>query len=155
MIRRPPRSTLFPYTTLFRSRPGADRGRNLAGSGGGVSGLGRVRDDQRRRRQRLDRSADGGAGDVDRYSACGCRTRAEVLGGRRRTLAGVTEPQPTTEPGRPVDVDTGFWLWFAALPLMVIGYVVDLGVTEVKHPPIIVYAISAVFVVVMSAVVVT
>src|SRR2546426_7398323 len=26
MIRRPPRSTLFPYTTLFRS-PGRDRGR--------------------------------------------------------------------------------------------------------------------------------
>src|SRR3989442_15069256 len=25
MIRRPPRSTLFPYTTLFRSRFGADR----------------------------------------------------------------------------------------------------------------------------------
>src|SRR2546430_4572282 len=24
MIRRPPRSTLFPYTTLFRSRPVAD-----------------------------------------------------------------------------------------------------------------------------------
>src|SRR3712207_9371192 len=24
MIRRPPRSTLFPYTTLFRSRPGQD-----------------------------------------------------------------------------------------------------------------------------------
>src|SRR5256885_9443078 len=24
MIRRPPRSTLFPYTTLFRSQPGAD-----------------------------------------------------------------------------------------------------------------------------------
>src|SRR2546430_13063613 len=32
MIRRPPRSTLFPYTTLFRSRrgrhPAADRGRH-------------------------------------------------------------------------------------------------------------------------------
>src|SRR5258708_28619577 len=31
MIRRPPRSTLFPYTTLFRSRrnllPGRERGR--------------------------------------------------------------------------------------------------------------------------------
>src|SRR5256885_11617555 len=27
MIRRPPRSTLFPYTTLFRSEPG--RGRHL------------------------------------------------------------------------------------------------------------------------------
>src|SRR5258707_1760622 len=25
MIRRPPRSTLFPYTTLFRSESGADR----------------------------------------------------------------------------------------------------------------------------------
>src|SRR3712207_7582702 len=27
MIRRPPRSTLFPYTTLFRSRRGGRRGR--------------------------------------------------------------------------------------------------------------------------------
>src|SRR3712207_7966091 len=26
MIRRPPRSTLFPYTTLFRSQAGAERG---------------------------------------------------------------------------------------------------------------------------------
>src|SRR5260370_15263006 len=26
MIRRPPRSTLFPYTTLFRSRAGRGRG---------------------------------------------------------------------------------------------------------------------------------
>src|SRR5256885_11766522 len=25
MIRRPPRSTLFPYTTLFRSKPGGAR----------------------------------------------------------------------------------------------------------------------------------
>src|SRR2546422_9927603 len=25
MIRRPPRSTLFPYTTLFRSQPGCER----------------------------------------------------------------------------------------------------------------------------------
>src|SRR5687767_15211711 len=30
MIRRPPRSTLFPYTTLFRSRP-AGRARNWTG----------------------------------------------------------------------------------------------------------------------------
>src|SRR3712207_7237622 len=27
MIRRPPRSTLFPYTTLFRSRPALPRAR--------------------------------------------------------------------------------------------------------------------------------
>src|SRR5438094_3975977 len=32
MIRRPPRSTLFPYTTLFRSRVG--QGRDLAQAGG-------------------------------------------------------------------------------------------------------------------------
>src|SRR5258707_10283533 len=32
MIRRPPRSTLFPYTTLFRSRPRRHRG-DPAGSG--------------------------------------------------------------------------------------------------------------------------
>src|SRR3712207_7848890 len=29
MIRRPPRSTLFPYTTLFRSRPVPEAGRPL------------------------------------------------------------------------------------------------------------------------------
>src|SRR5438067_10754505 len=38
MIRRPPRSTLFPYTTLFRSlqprRPGAARAQTAAGAGG-------------------------------------------------------------------------------------------------------------------------
>src|SRR2546426_11984842 len=31
MIRRPPRSTLFPYTTLFRSRRLLDAGRTLQG----------------------------------------------------------------------------------------------------------------------------
>src|SRR3712207_4563808 len=30
MIRRPPRSTLFPYTTLFRSQPGADPVRKVS-----------------------------------------------------------------------------------------------------------------------------
>src|SRR5260370_23750169 len=29
MIRRPPRSTLFPYTTLFRSRPATQRTRRF------------------------------------------------------------------------------------------------------------------------------
>src|SRR3712207_7295893 len=42
MIRRPPRSTLFPYTTLFRSgagRPGrTDRGRRVGGRLLGASG---------------------------------------------------------------------------------------------------------------------
>jgi preprotein translocase subunit SecG len=46
-------------------------------------------------------------------------------------------------------------LWLAALPLLVIGYVVDLVAAPIGHQPLIVYAISAVFVVVVSAVVVT
>src|SRR2546422_5840215 len=45
MIRRPPRSTLFPYTTLFRSRAELDPGRHGRGDGerqeGVVLGLGR------------------------------------------------------------------------------------------------------------------
>src|SRR5260221_7193124 len=32
MIRRPPRSTLFPYTTLFRSKIGGDIARRVFGS---------------------------------------------------------------------------------------------------------------------------
>src|SRR3712207_7422489 len=37
MIRRPPRSTLFPYTTLFRSQPGVLR---AAASVAGATSLG-------------------------------------------------------------------------------------------------------------------
>src|SRR2546427_2312328 len=40
MIRRPPRSTLFPYTTLFRSRPAFFAGRRTYGfvSSGNAAG---------------------------------------------------------------------------------------------------------------------
>src|SRR5258708_14888955 len=42
MIRRPPRSTLFPYTTLFRSRePGWAGGISLSGPRGGCAAAGR------------------------------------------------------------------------------------------------------------------
>src|SRR5687768_17961371 len=34
MFRRPPRSTLFPYTTLFRSEGPGDEQRRVAGGGG-------------------------------------------------------------------------------------------------------------------------
>src|SRR2546430_15121816 len=34
MIRRPPRSTLFPYTTLFRSQGGRERPRDRGGDRG-------------------------------------------------------------------------------------------------------------------------
>src|SRR3712207_7354258 len=42
MIRRPPRSTLFPYTTLFRSRLG-ERGDVVDARGRGLRGGGRLR----------------------------------------------------------------------------------------------------------------
>src|SRR2546430_12586967 len=45
MIRRPPRSTLFPYTTLFRSPPGPrSRGmpRTAPDCGGAAGGTGRA-----------------------------------------------------------------------------------------------------------------
>jgi len=41
----------------------------------------------------------------------------------------IAQPPPTGAPPRPADVDTGFWLWLAALPLMVIGQLVDLYAT--------------------------
>src|SRR5256885_13336005 len=69
MIRRPPRSTLFPYTTLFRSqhggglralprgrRAGSGRGRAPGGSGGC-----RV---ARRAELRLPRARGGGRGGI-------------------------------------------------------------------------------------------
>src|SRR3712207_7547529 len=42
MIRRPPRSTLFPYTTLFRS-PGRDGRKRLAAASGLFRGQGEAR----------------------------------------------------------------------------------------------------------------
>src|SRR3712207_8209712 len=51
MIRRPPRSTLFPYTTLFRSRAPRGRGR----------GPGALRRDARGRGERLGEARRGTA----------------------------------------------------------------------------------------------
>src|SRR3712207_7927630 len=61
MIRRPPRSTLFPYTTLFRSGDGAardhrlrvDRGRVLQRLRDGRAAGGRRQDDLDRKSTRL------------------------------------------------------------------------------------------------------
>src|SRR3712207_7645370 len=57
MIRRPPRSTLFPYTTLFRSVGGGGGGRSR--DPGGVSRAG----DADERRGRAEGRAEGGADD--------------------------------------------------------------------------------------------
>jgi hypothetical protein len=63
---------------------------------------------------------------------------------------------PPVEPsGRPVDVDTGFWLWVASLPLLVTGHIIDLVGTANKRLPTAVLAISVLFVVILAAVVLT
>ena len=61
----------------------------------------------------------------------------------------------TEQQARPLDVDTGFWLWLAALPLMATGYLVDLATSPDRHPPVIIYIVSAVFVFALAAIVVT
>src|SRR2546426_10607964 len=53
MIRRPPRSTLFPYTTLFRSHP---QGARVADIGGMEIERGVVRGDLGERARRQERS---------------------------------------------------------------------------------------------------
>lgn len=64
------------------------------------------------------------------------------------------EGQPTDQQDRPLDIDTGFWLWVAALPLLLTGHIVDL-VSSPADVPAIVYVIAGVFVFVTAAVVVT
>jgi hypothetical protein len=66
-----------------------------------------------------------------------------------------TDGSRVGEVGRPADVDTGFWLWLAAVPLMVVGYVVDVVGTQRPHPPAVVIVVSCLFVFVVAAVVVT
>src|SRR2546421_10171664 len=60
MIRRPPRSTLFPYTTLFRSNRGERRGQN-------------ERQQELTARSRLDRGHESERGDapVENHEALG------------------------------------------------------------------------------------
>jgi hypothetical protein len=54
-----------------------------------------------------------------------------------------------------VDVDTGFWLWVASLPLLAAGHIVDQIVTTNHRLPAAVLAISVLFVVILAAVVLT
>src|SRR3712207_7674311 len=74
MIRRPPRSTLFPYTTLFRSAPG----HGAAPVGDGADGPGR------RRRRR------------GRPAAAGPRGRGVAGGGHLRAPGGA-DARPRSE----------------------------------------------------------
>ncbi|MGY4711985.1 hypothetical protein ACXDF8_20865 [Mycolicibacterium sp. CBM1] len=67
----------------------------------------------------------------------------------------MTQQPPTGAPTRPEDVDTGFWLWLIALPLMVIGYLVDAFFTAGKHASPFVIGFSVLVAFMMSALVLT
>src|SRR2546427_8844698 len=67
MIRRPPRSTLFPYTTLFRSLPGAGPDRRHAGEESDAGNLRFLRPGDRSDRADRDR-AGAAVNPVDRKS---------------------------------------------------------------------------------------
>src|SRR5256885_871383 len=81
MIRRPPRSTLFPYTTLFRSgdRLGNSRIQRITAERHGGQEI-----------RRSDAAAAGGAA-VDRPRA------ARARGARPRTRAGIRSEEHTSE----------------------------------------------------------
>jgi hypothetical protein len=61
-------------------------------------------------------------------------------------------PEPQT---RPVDVDTGFWLWLVALPLMVVGYIADMVGSSSGRGSTVLYVASGLFTAVLCAIVVT
>ena len=76
----------------------------------------------------------------------------------------MTQPQPPElgapaasgeQQQRPVDVGTGFGLWSVALPLLVIGQVVDSVLSPDRPRGAALYAMTGVFLFVLSAVVLT
>jgi len=63
---------------------------------------------------------------------------------------------PSGAPARPADVDTGFWLWLAALPLLIIGQAADIYVTATSTgAPMPVLVLSTVFTLAVGAVALT
>lgn len=63
--------------------------------------------------------------------------------------------QPEQRSGRPEDVTTGFWLWITALPLMVITNIIDTVTAPTPKAPGLAYTFTALFLVVITALVVT
>jgi hypothetical protein len=64
-------------------------------------------------------------------------------------------PPPPGPQTPPVDVDTGFWLWLVALPLMVVGYVADMVGSSTGRGSMVLYIASGLFTAVLCAIVVT
>lgn len=69
-------------------------------------------------------------------------------------MTGPVPPRPSESQTRPVDVDTGFWLWVVALPLMVAGYIADTVGSSIGHASTLLYIASGLFTGVLCAIVV-
>src|SRR2546425_10635381 len=108
MIRRPPRSTLFPYTTLFRSRRAGIRGRAAAAAGARRPG-GSARGPRPVRARRRPAAAGGGsAGGRGRLVSPRHRAgRADRRGARRVYGAGRREARRGGRDGRARDLPAG------------------------------------------------
>src|ERR1017187_6662443 len=116
MIRRPPRSTLFPYTTLFRSgKRQRVRRYRPAKSGGGVSqGGDRPPGKPNSYRARTEPSPSGGSSE-NRATArvrSGPRPAGKVLAGKAATVCSTNgnrcrDPNETIEQARPDGQDQG------------------------------------------------
>ena len=65
-------------------------------------------------------------------------------------MARVTEPD---HGGRPADIDTGFWLWLVALPLMVAGFLLDVVTAPVAGHRTFVLVFAVTFAVVTASIV--
>jgi hypothetical protein len=64
-------------------------------------------------------------------------------------------PNGSAPPERPIDVDTGFWLWLVAVPLMVVGYGADVVGSSNGRGSAPLYVAAALFTGVLCAIVVT
>src|SRR5438132_6154749 len=98
MLRPPPRSTLFPYTTLFRSGPGipesvACTGRSSCDSAGpGTT--------PRPRRCAPPRRSEEHTSELQSHSDLVCRLLLEKKNPQRRQVAWLTEPRQQNEIGQ-------------------------------------------------------
>lgn len=62
---------------------------------------------------------------------------------------------PSGQPARPADVDTGFWLWMIALPLMLIGQLVDAYAAAEAADSFFIFTTTAVLTILIGGLVLT
>ncbi len=66
-----------------------------------------------------------------------------------------TGQPPTGLPARPADVDTGFWLWMAALPLLLVGQLADAYAAAQAADSFLIFSTTAVLTIIIGGVVLT